>query len=407
MKNLNALNTTVFVLLLAFSLKVQAYIPPVQTEAGFQAWVVEFKQYALKRGISQATLDESFQDIQLNTRVLELDRRQPEFSRTFWQYFNRAVTDWRIETGQKLYKKHQTQLNEITKKYGIPGRFIIAFWGMETNYGGYTGNTKIIESLATLSYDPRRSKFFTNELISALKIIDQGHVKASQMKGSWAGAMGLPQFMPSNYLKYTIDGDNDGKIDLWNSLPDVFNSMGNFLQVIGWQAGENWGREVKLPDGFNLALADNRTQKPLAQWQELGIQLADGRPLPTADLEARLLLPSDYRGPAFLVFENFQVIKRWNRSNNYALAVGHLADRIVNRPPLSKQAPKDDAALSRQEIKEIQERLNFLGFESGSADGIAGPRTRAAIRGFQIKNQLPADAFPSKSLLKSLRNSRR
>ncbi len=409
MKNLNKyLNTILFLFLFSFVFKSFAYTPSaqtMQTEQGFQNWVTEFKKSALKEGISQNTLDSAFKDVQLNHRVLKLDRRQPEFSLTFWQYFNRTVTDWRIETGQKLYKKHKVQLDEITKQYGVPGRFLISFWGMETNYGGYTGNTKIIESLATLAYDPRRSTFFTRELIAALRIIDLGHVKPEQMKGSWAGAMGQPQFMPSNYLKYTIDGDNDGKIDLWNSLPDVFHSMGSFLQQIGWQAGENWGREVQLPKQFNLALADNKTEKALQQWQKLGIKLADGRVLPTADLDARLLLPSGYSGPAFLVFENFQVIKRWNRSNNYAISVGHLADRIVNRPPLSKQAPADDKALSREKMQEIQERLNLLGFDSGKADGIAGPRTRAAIRAYQISNKIPADAHPSITLLNSLRNS--
>lgn len=401
------LNIITFAFLITFATHSVSYTPPEQTEEKFQAWVEEFKKEALKQGISQRTLDKAFKDVHLNLRVLGLDRRQPEFSQTFWQYFNRAITKWRVEKGQELYKKHQEQLNEITKKYGVPGRFIIAFWGLETNYGGYTGNTKIIESLATLAYDPRRSKFFTSELLAALKIIDLGHVPIEQMRGSWAGAMGLPQFMPSNYLKYAVDGDNNGKIDLWNSLPDVFHSMGSFLKTIGWQEEENWGREVSLPDGFNLALADGRTEKPLTEWENLGIKLADGRSLPSANLQARLLLPSDYRGPAFLVFENFQVIKRWNRSNNYALAVGHLADRIINRPALSKKAPKNDAALSKIELKEIQERLNLLGFNAGTADGISGPITRKAIRAYQVKHKLPADAFPSKSLLKSLRNAKR
>ncbi len=401
------LNIITFAFLITFATHSVSYTPPEQTEEKFQAWVAEFKKEALKQGISQRTLDKAFKDVHLNLRVLGLDRRQPEFSQTFWQYFNRAITKWRVEKGQELYKKHQEQLNEITKKYGVPGRFIIAFWGLETNYGGYTGNTKIIESLATLAYDPRRSKFFTSELLAALKIIDLGHVPIEQMRGSWAGAMGLPQFMPSNYLKYAVDGDNNGKIDLWNSLPDVFHSMGSFLKTIGWQEEENWGREVSLPDGFNLALADGRTEKPLTEWENLGIKLADGRSLPSANLQARLLLPSDYRGPAFLVFENFQVIKRWNRSNNYALAVGHLADRIINRPALSKKAPKNDAALSKIELKEIQERLNLLGFNAGTADGISGPITRKAIRAYQVKHKLPADAFPSKSLLKSLRNAKR
>ena len=382
-----------------------AYTPPEQSEADFQKWVTGFKQQAIQNGISAMTVQKAFQNVHLNRAVLELDRRQPEFSKTFWQYFNRAVTEWRIETGKMLYEKHRKQLDEVTAKYGIPGRFLIAFWGMETNFGGYTGNTAIIESLATLSYDPRRSEFFSKELLAALKIIDLGHASIDQMKGSWAGAMGQCQFMPSNYLRYAVDGDDSGKKDLWKSLPDVFNSMGNFLAELGWQKQENWGREVSLPSGFDLSLADNKTEKPLTDWKALGIKLADGRDLPIEDLKARLVLPSDYRGPAFLVFDNYQVIKRWNRSDNYALAVGHLADRIVGRPPLTKTAPTDDQALTREEMKEVQERLNLMGYDLGAPDGIAGPKTRMAIRSFQKNQGLPADAYPSKSLLNQLQRT--
>jgi membrane-bound lytic murein transglycosylase B len=382
-----------------------AYEPPPQSDADFQAWLKDFKKQARQDGISQQTLNKAFKNVHLNERVLELDRRQPEFTRTFWQYFNRAVTDWRIETGQKLYEKYKPQLQEVTREYGVPGRFLIAFWGMETNFGGYTGNTPIIESLATLSYDRRRSEFFQKELMAALRIIDQGHIDPAQMKGSWAGAMGQCQFMPSNYLRYAVDADNSGKRDLWNSLPDVFFSMGNFLNELGWQREENWGREVTLPENFDLALADGRTKRSLDDWRQLGLKLADGRPLPEADMKAALLLPYDYRGPAFLVFDNFDVIKRWNRSDSYALAVGHLADRIVGRPPLSKTAPKDDKSLTRDQIKELQERLALAGEDIGKIDGIAGSKTRSALRAFQLQNGLPADGYPSYRMLKILQKT--
>ncbi len=396
---------TVFVSFLLAQSPAMAYDPPPQSEADFQAWLKGFKKQARQDGISQQTLNKAFKNVHLNERVLELDRRQPEFTRTFWQYFNRAVTDWRIETGQKLYEKYKPQLQEVTREYGVPGRFLIAFWGMETNFGGYTGNTPIIESLATLSYDPRRSEFFQKELMAALRIIDQGHIDPDQMKGSWAGAMGQCQFMPSNYLRYAVDADNSGKRDLWNSLPDVFFSMGNFLNELGWQREENWGREVTLPENFDLALADGRTKRSLDDWRQLGLKLADGRPLPEADMKAALLLPYDYRGPAFLVFDNFDVIKRWNRSDSYALAVGHLADRIVGRPPLSKTAPKDDKSLTRDQIKELQERLALAGEDIGKIDGIAGSKTRSALRAFQLQNGLPADGYPSYRMLKILQKT--
>lgn len=374
------------------------------TEVEFQSWVSQFKQQALQQGISKTTLDSAFKNVSLNEKVLELDRRQPEFTRTFWQYFDKAVTDWRIVKGKYLYQKHRKLLDQVTQKYGVPGRYLVAFWGMETNFGGYTGNLPIIESLATLAFDPRRSDFFTRELLEALKILDQGHVQVTQMKGSWAGAMGQCQFMPSNYMRYAIDGDGDGKKDLWGSLPDVFFSAGHFLSNLGWQKQENWGREVALPDGFDFSIADGKTARPLDEWQKMGLKLADGRSLPKEEMQAKLILPSDYRGPAFLVFDNFTVIKRWNNSNNYALAVGHLADRIIGRPALSKEAPEDDVALNKVQMKTIQQRLNALGYEAGKADGIAGSRTRNALRAFQKDRNLPADGFPSARILNVLQN---
>ena len=392
-------NFSLIICLLAMGTSANAQ---AQTEAAFQTWLMDFKKIALKKGISQATINQAFENVTLNTQVLELDRRQPEFSKTFWQYFNSAVTDWRVIRGKMLYKKHRPLLDEVTKLTGVPGRYLVAFWGMETNYGSYTGTIPIIESLATLSYDPRRSGFFTNQLIDALTVIDQGHVQPQKMKGSWAGAMGQSQFMPSNYLRYAVDGDNDGKKDLWDSLPDVFHSSGRFLNELGWKKQENWGREVQLPSGFDFALADGKTAKPLSNWAKAGLKLADGRALPKEAMDAKLLLPSDYRGPAFLVFDNFKVIKRWNNSNNYALAVGHLADRIVGRSALSKLQPKDDKALTKQEMKSLQARLNWLGFTAGKPDGIAGSNTRSALRAFQVQQNLPADGHPSHRMLAKL-----
>lgn len=371
-------------------------------EAEFQSWVEKFKLQAVEQGISKSTLDRAFENVSLNEKVLELDSRQPEFTRTFWQYFKNAVTEWRIAKGRYLYQKHRRLLDQVTKKYGVPGRVLVAFWGMETNFGGYTGNIPIIESLATLAFDPRRSEFFSKELLDALKILDQGHVTLDEMKGSWAGAMGQCQFMPSNYVRYAVDGDGDGKKDLWGSLPDVFFSAGNFLATLGWQKQENWGREVTLPKGFDYALADGKTGRLLKEWSQMGLTLADGRPLPREEMQAKLILPSDYRGPAFLVFENFKVIKRWNNSTNYALGVGHLADRIIGRAPLSKNAPLDDKALSKTQMKTIQERLNGLGFDAGTPDGIAGSKTRNALREFQVARNLPADGYPSQKMFDML-----
>lgn len=373
-----------------------------ETEQEFQQWIKDFKPKAVAAGIKPQSFDAAFKGVKLNQRVLELDRKQPEFTQTFWQYFNARVTDWRVETGIKNYQKYQADLTQVTKEYGVPGRFIIAFWGMETNYGNYTGKMPIIESLATLAYNPRRSEFFSKQLIAALKIIDQGHVAPDKMLGSWAGAMGQTQFMPENYLKYAIDGDKSGKKNLWNEI-DAFYSSGNFLQQLGWRAEENWGREVKLPAGFDYALADGKTKQPLSYWQNLGISIADGRELPAADLQAALLLPSGAKGPAFLVYHNFFVIKRWNMSDSYALAVGHLADRIVGRDALIAKQPKDDKALEKQQVIKLQQKLNQLGFLESKADGIAGNLTRQAVRKYQQANNLPADGFPSHELLRQMK----
>lgn len=393
-----------FLIILAFSNSVYSSTPKFKaSETGFKNWLSGFKKQAVSEGISKHTLDRAFKGVTLNKKVIESDRKQPEFTQTFFQYFNRAVSKHRINNGKKFYKKHKTLLDKVTQKYGVPGRYLIAFWGMETNYGGYTGKLPIIQSLATLAYDPRRSEFFTNELLSALTILDSGHISLEQMNGSWAGAMGHVQFMPSNYLRYGVDGDGDGKVNLWDSLPDALYSAGNFLQQLGWKNGENWGREVKLPNNFDYSLADNRTKKPLNEWHKLGIKFATGKPIPNIDLKARLLLIADYKGPAFLVYDNFKVIKRWNNADKYAIAVGHLSDRIISRPALSKKSPINDKGMSTTQVKEIQSILNSLGYQTGKPDGIAGSKTKKALRDFQIKHKLPADGFPSLEMLKALR----
>jgi membrane-bound lytic murein transglycosylase B len=380
--------------------------PVAEMEQDFQRWLVDFKIQAVQAGISSSTLSHAFADVHLNQKVLELDRRQPEFTSTFFEYYNRAVSDQRIQSGVKNLKKHRKLLHEVTQKYGVPERILVAFWGMETNYGSYTGNIPIIESLATLSYDPRRRSFFSKQLINALQIIDLGYVTPKEMKGSWAGAMGQCQFMPSNYLKYAVDGDGDGKINLWDSLPDALYSAGHFLEQLGWQKEQNWGREVLLPEDFDYALADGKTQRSLKEWQTLGIKQANNRSLSTQiDMPARLLLASDFRGPAFLVYDNFKVIKRWNNSDKYAIGIGRLADRIVGKPLLTKSQPKDDKGLSTAEMQQIQTLLNTLGYDVGEADGIAGSRTKKALRNFQIKNQLAADGYPSIRMLNLLQHT--
>ncbi len=366
-------------------------------DAAFQQWLQRvIVPKARKAGIRPTTL--KFLDgLKLNHDIIRKDRRQSEFVLSFWQYYARTITPERIEKGRQLLKRYRPILDKVTAQTGVPGRFLIAFWGMETHYGGFTGNTPILQALATLAYEGRREKFFTRELIAALKILQDNHFTPKQMKGSWAGAMGQVQFMPSNYLRFGRDGDGDGKVDLWQSMEDAFLSAGYFLRHLGWHRGETWGREVRLTKTFRrYELADGLQRRSLKQWQRLGVRRADGGELPDSNLMAALYLPMGKDGPAFLLYPNFYVIKKWNRSYYYAVSVGRLADRIAGLPPL--RARPQLPALPRARLKAIQSRLNGLGYNTGKVDGIFGHRSRQALRRWQRDNNLIPDGYPSESI---------
>ena len=372
----------------------------VQAEnpAAFSVCVEQLKSTARERGISEAVVERDLAAVNYVERVIELDRRQPEFSESFATYFERRVTEDRIVRGRKLLAEHRSLLNRISKEFGVPPQYLVAFWGLETNFGGFFGKMPVLDSLATLACDPRRSDYFTGELINALKIIDEGSITAARMQGSWAGAMGHTQFMPSVFLRYAIDYDGDGKRDLWGSLPDALASAANFLRGIGWRKEERWGREVKLPDNFAFENAGLSKNLSLAEWHKLGIRQTSGQTLPNVDMQASLLVPSGHQGPAFLVYENFHVIMRWNRAEAYALAVGHLADRINGSGNLSR-TPVQSPRLSRDQVIQLQQALNDQGFAAGEADGVLGPGTRAAISRYQKSAGQIADGFPGKELL--------
>lgn len=409
--------TTASILVLSsafFSMPVQAKTETeptfsVQQQQAFQNWLQAFSKRAMAEGISKKTLNKAFANLRLSDKVLQMDRKQPEFTRTFFEYLNRAVSETRVRNGRENHVQNLKLLKAVEKKYGIQSAYLVAFWGMETNYGSYTGYDPIIQSLATLAFDPRRSEFFSKQLLAALTILDRGDVKLSDMQGSWAGAMGQVQFMPTNYLRYAVDGDGDGKVNLWTSTADAFYSAGNFLNQLGWQPGQDWGLEVTLPKGFDLSLADNKTWRTIYEWQQLGIRTTDNKALRPAInpgvTQATLVLPSDFRGPAFLTFKNFRVIKRWNNSTNYAIGVGYLADQIRYKAQLSKTQPSDDKGLNREQVIEIQSSLNKLGFNVGKADGIAGGMTRAGLRAFQKSISIPADGYPSVRMLNYLRSA--
>jgi membrane-bound lytic murein transglycosylase B len=374
-------------------------LAPLVTEAEFSACINTFSEKAKSAGVSASTINNSLLKARLNTRVLELDRQQPEFSTTFADYFNRRVTEQRVAQGRALLIKHGALLDKVAKQYGVPANYLLAFWGLETNYGGNFGNISVVNSLASLACDKRRSAFFTTELIAALRILDEGAVLPDRMVGSWAGAMGHVQFMPSAFLQYAVDYDGDNKRDLWNSTPDAMASAAKFLQSLGWQANSDWGREVKLPIDFPFLEAGLKNTKSLSEWSKLGVTSADNTPLLQTDERAALLVPAGYQGPAFLVHNNFNVIMRWNRSEFYALAVGNLADRIAGADKLIQPPPTDAPRLRRDQVIALQEQLNDKGFNTGTPDGILGPGTRRAIGEFQHQQGMIADGFPGKEVL--------
>lgn len=378
--------------------------PVVIDEATFAAWLADLKAEAGARGLTAPAVQQALAALQPRPKVIEYDRRQPEFSQTFWTYAARAVSPQRVEKGREMLRQHAALLAAVEKDYGVQPRFLVAFWGLETNYGANFGGFPVIDALATLAYDERRAAFFRGELMEALAILQAGHIAPERMVGSWAGAMGHLQFMPSTFRRHAVDRTGDGRADIWGSLPDVFASAAKYLADEGWKGDQTWGREVRLPDGFDLEHASLSVRKPLAEWAALGVRKADGGALPVvAGIDASVILPAGVRGPAFLVYDNYRTTMVWNRSILYATAIGLLADQLAGLPPMQAKAPPDARPLSRGEVVEIQTRLNALGFEVGEPDGMAGPRTRSALRAFQKSVGMPADGYADPVVLERLR----
>ena len=395
---------------LAISLSPFASATPVvgqTSDADFAACIVRLKQEAQTAGISADVSNDVLDNVQWVERVIELDRQQPEFTTTFSDYYRKRVTPARVEKGREMLREHAELLRSIRDRYGVPAHYLVSFWGLETNFGGYLGKMAIPDSLATLACDERRSKFFTAELISAMRVIEAGDVSRKSMLGSWAGAMGHVQFMPSAFLRYAVDGDGDGRRDLWGSIPDALASAGNFLATLGWQPGLRWGREVVLPPGFDYAQATRDIKQPLKVWSRAGVTDAFGGRLPDVDLPGSILVPGGAQGPAFVVYHNFDVIMRWNRSEFYALSVGRLADRIAGAGRLTRPPPEDGLRLSRQTVMTLQAQLNQLGYDTGTPDGIFGSGTRRALREFQSARNLVADGYPSEQVIAAVAASAR
>ncbi len=304
---------------------------PGWADPAFDAWLEGVRKEARDRGLKESTIESALSDIDPIKRVVELDRRQPEFKLTLDRYLSRVVSKARIEKGRARLAEHRDLLGKISAKYRVQPRFVVALWGIETDFGRYLGGFPVIPALASLAYDGRRSAYFRKELFNALTVIDQGHIAAKDMMGSWAGAMGQNQFMPSSFLRYAVDYDGDGRRDIWGTLGDVFASSANYLSKVGWRGDQTWGRMVRLPKGFDRTAIGLKVRKGLHDWQRLGVRRPDGRNLPTRNLRSSILQPGGANGSAYVVYDNFRAILRWNRSNLFATAVGTLADRIGGR----------------------------------------------------------------------------
>ncbi|WP_367200093.1 lytic murein transglycosylase [Aquabacterium sp.] len=367
----------------------------------FQQWVDQFRVTARSAGIDEDTLHATLDNVHLRPRAVEQDRAQPEFTRPLWDYVEAIVSAQRVANGQQKLALYKAEADAATTRYGIPGPILMAVWGLESNYGSNYGDVSVFDALATLGFEGRRESWARSELLAALKIVQRHDIESPRMVGSWAGAMGQTQFMPSSYLAYAVDADGDGRRDIWGSMADVLASTANFLARAGWRADETWGIEVQLPAGFDPSRTEPALRQATAQWAEEGVRTLDGTPLPNVT-DAAILLPAGARGPAFIVGRNYRTILRYNNSMSYALTVCLLAQRISGGSAVQAPWPRDLRNLTRSEMLALQTALNQRGFDSGKPDGQMGPATRSALQQFQRSAGLPADGYPTPALLQLL-----
>lgn len=372
----------------------------------FEIWLQTFRAEAAAAGISEDVLDETLTGLTVNERVYELNDNQPEFSRGVWDYLDSAVSERRIADGRAALAQNRVLITLIENAYNVDSEIIGAIWGLESSYGTILGSYDVIQALATLAFEGRRTGYGRAQLIGALKIIQAGYAERAEMKGSWAGAMGHTQFIPTTYLTYAVDHNNDGKRDIWASLGDVFASTANYLSASGYRENEPWGVEVTLPADFDYALADTNVKKPVVEWAAAGLKPARSDSLIgefDPNLRGRLIIPAGARGPGFIVFNNFEAILKYNRSTSYALAVSLLSEELAGRSGAVLGAwPRDDRPLSFEERKALQQALSDRGYNPGPVDGIIGAGTRRALRAWQLDAGLPADGYASAAILEQL-----
>jgi membrane-bound lytic murein transglycosylase B len=374
--------------------------------ANFDRCLASLWPQAAQRGISRRTFDAATRGLEPDLKIMDLLDRQPEFEKPIWDYLDDLVNEGRIATGKIAVAQNRAAFDAVEKTYGVDRYVLAAIWGIESNFGTQGGERPVVQSTATLACIGRRQSYFREEFLSTLEILEHGDVPAEHLKGSWAGAFGPTQFMPTSFKRYAVDFDGDGRKNVVDSIPDLLASTANNLKRDGWHAGSSWGYEVVLPPSFNFMFADSSIRKTIKEWEALGIRRAGNKAFPRPGDAASLMTPAGARGPAFLVIENFRVIMKYNPAEAYALAIGHLADRMRGGEPFVQPWPRDEGALARNERFELQGRLATLGYDVGDNDGNLGPRTRAALRDFQSRSGLVPDGFASGKLLDRLRSAR-
>ena len=381
----------------------EAAPPPAASNIGFRRWVESFRRRALAQGIERSVFDRAFRGVRYNADVIQRDRNQSEFTKPIWDYLDSAVSPTRVRNGRAALERYGEALDAIEARYGVEKEVVAAVWGLESAYGEVTGKTPIIGALATLAHDGRRAAFFEEQLVAALRILQAGDIAPDDMTGSWAGAMGHTQFMPTSYLDHAQDFTGDGRRDIWSSDPtDALASTAAYLKHFGWTTGQPWGVEVRLPDGFDYALSGERVKKPVATWTRLGVRDMDGKPVPEHG-PASILLPAGARGAAFMIFDNFHVLERYNPADAYVIGVGHLSDRLTGGPAIRAGWPRGDRPLRFSERREMQRLLTRAGFDTRGIDGIVGPDTIAAVKAFQADSGMTPDGYASLDVLKRLR----
>ena len=414
MRGLKTVLAVTALLMVSTSGTISAAVPPIETpaanveseQANFANFLREFRSTALNAGISPELYDRATSGVSLNPRVEELNEKQPEFVRPIWDYLSGAITAQRVERGRELIGEHFGLFQRLSDRFGVPPQILTAIWGIETGYGRTIGSFNLVEALANLAFEGPRADYGRRELLAILQIAQQQNLDPGQMTGSWAGAFGQTQFIPTTFLKYAVDGDGDGRIDLWSSPADALASTANYLQQSGWQPGQSWGEEVQLPADFAYANASLSNRKAVAEWEQMGVRAMPGAQLPAGEEMASIILPAGYHGPAFLVLNNFNVLLKYNTAIPYALAVGLLADRIKGSPGVRASWPTDEALLDQSSAMALQDGLTALGFPTGGTDGVLGARTAQAVRDYQMARGLPADGYATETLLQRILNER-